>query len=161
MVQPYPRGTGNAPMFDRPPAPPSVLNAVKLMYAGAVVSAIEIVISLTTISGLKSAIEKTYPHYSAARVHTVEIASITGLVISGLLGVGLWVLMARLNLSGRSWARIVASVLFGINTLELVALFNRPIDVLGLAFAVVLWLFGLGATVFLWRRDSSEFFQPR
>jgi hypothetical protein len=161
MYQPYPEGTGQAPAVDRPPAPPSVLNAIKLMYAGAVVSAIEIVISFTTIGSLKSAIRNAYPHYTAAQVHTVQVASIAGLVISGLLGVGLWILMARLNQSGRNWARIVASVLFGINTLELIALFNRPTDVLGLAFAVVLWVIGLGAIVFLWRRESSAFFQPR
>jgi hypothetical protein len=161
MVQPYPKGAGNMPVVDRPPAPPSVLNAVKLMYAGAVVSAIEVIISFTTIGGLKSAIHQRYPHYTAAQVHTVQVASVTGLVISGLLSIGLWVLMARLNLSGRSWARIVAGVLFAINTLELVALFTRPTDVLSVAFAVVLWAMGLGATVFLWRPDSSAFFQPR
>src|SRR5215469_14192362 len=126
MVQPYPKGAGNAPVVDQPPTPPSVLNAVKLMYAGAVISAVEIIVSFTTIGGLKSAIHQRYPHYTAAQVHTVEAASITGLVVSGLLSVGLWILMARLNQSGRSWARIVASVLFGINTLQLVALFTRP-----------------------------------
>ncbi|HWF83011.1 MAG TPA: hypothetical protein VN695_20740 [Streptosporangiaceae bacterium] len=160
MYQPYPKGGGQGPVEDRPPVPQSVLNAVKFMYAGAAVSLIEIIISLTTIGGLKSAIEKAYPKYTPAQVHTTELASITGLVISGLIGVGLWILMARLNLSGRSWARIVASVLFGINTLQLAATFTRPGTVLGTAFAVVLWVAGLGATVFLWRRESSGFFQP-
>jgi hypothetical protein len=160
MYQRYPKGGGQGPVDDRPPAPQSVLNAVKFMYAGAAVSLIEIIISLTTIGGLKSAIEKAYPKYTASQVHTTEVASIAGLVISGLLGVGLWILMARLNLSGRNWARIVASVLFGINTLELVATFTRPGTAVGLAFAVVLWIVGLGAVVFLWRRESSDFFRP-
>jgi ABC-type uncharacterized transport system permease subunit len=94
-------------------------------------------------------------------VHTLEIEGVAGLVISGLLGVGLWILMARLNLSGRNWARILASVLFGINTLELLATFTRPSTILGVVFAVALWIVGLGAIVFLWRRESSEFFAPR
>lgn len=162
MNQPYPKGGGQGPVGDRPPTPQSVLNAVKFMYAGAAVSAIEIVISLTTIGGLKSAIEKAYPKYTPTQVHSVQVASIAGLVISGLLGVGLWILMARLNLSGRSFARIVASVLFGINTLELVTTILRPgtATILGTVFAVVLWLVGLGAIYFLWRRESSDFFQP-
>ena len=161
MYQRYPKGGDQVPVRDQLPAPQSVLNAVKCMYAGAAVSAVEIIISLTTIGGLKSAIEKTYPKYTVAQVHTTEVASIAGLVISGLLGVGLWVLMARLNLSGRHWARILASVLFGINTLELLTTFTRPSTILGLVFAVALWVVGLGAIVFLWRRESSEFFQPR
>jgi hypothetical protein len=161
MYQPYPTRGGQEPMRDRPPAPPSVLNAVKLMYAGAVVSAIEIIISLTTIGSLKSAIEKAYPHDTAAYVHTLEVEGVAGLVISGLLGVGLWILMARMNLAGRSWARIVATVLFAINTLELLSIFVRPNATLGVAFAVLLWLIGLGAIVFLWRGESSAYFQPR
>jgi len=161
MYQRYPSGSNTDPVKDRPPVPASVLNAVKCMYTGAAVSAIEIIISLTTIGGLRSAIHTAYPRDSAAQVHTLEIEGVAGLVISGLLGVGLWVLMARLNLSGRNWARIAASVLFGINTLELLATFTRPSTLLGVVFAVVLWIVGLGAIVFLWRRESSEFFQPR
>lgn len=163
MYQPYPKGGGQGPAEDRPPVPQSVLNAAKLMYAGAAVSAIEIIVSLTTIGGLKGAIEKAYPKYTPTQVHSVEVASIAGLVISGLLGVGLWILMARLNQSGRNWARIVASVLFAINTLELLTTILRAgtATILGTAFAVVLWAVGLGAIVFLWRRESSDFFQPR
>lgn len=163
MYQANRRGSGQGPVGERPPVPQSVLNAVKFMYAGAAVSAVEIVISLTTIGGLKSAIEKAYPKYTATQVHSTEVASIAGLVISGLIGVGLWILMARLNQSGRSWARIVASVLFGINTLELLTTVLRPgtATILGVAFAVVLWVIGLGAIMFLWRRESSDFFQPK
>jgi hypothetical protein len=160
MYQRYPTGGGQAPVGDRPPVPESVLNAVKFMYAGAAVSLIEVIISLTTIGGLKSAIEKAFPKYTAAQVHTAEITGVVGLVISGLIGVGLWLLMARLNQSGRNWARIVASVLFGINTIELIYLLKSPGTILGTVFAVVLWAVGLGAIVFLWRRESTEFFQP-
>jgi hypothetical protein len=159
MYQRYPRGSGQEPVGERPAPPQSVLNAVKFMYAGAAVSLIEIIISLTTIGGLRSAIQKAYPHYTAAQVHTAELTGVVGLVISGLIGVGLWLLMARLNQSGRNWARILASVLFGINTLELIYLFKSPGTILGTVFAVVLWAVGLGAIVFLWRRESSDFFQ--
>ena len=122
---------------------------------------IEVIISLTTIGGLKSAIRKAFPKYTAAQVHSVEVAQIAALVIFGLLGVGLWILVARLNLSGRNWARILASVLFGIYTIQLLFLFRSPSTVLTTAFSAVLWLIGLGATMFLWRRESSDFFQPR
>lgn len=158
-MQAYPKGGGQGPV-DRPPVPQSVLNAVKFMYAGAAVSFIEIIIALTSIGGLKESIRKAVPKDTPAQVHTLEVEQIALLVIFGLLGAGLWVLMARLNLSGRNWARIVSSVLFAINTIELLFLFRSPGTVLGLIFAVLLWVVGLGAIVFLWRGESSDFFQP-
>jgi hypothetical protein len=162
MYQPYPAGGGADQLQGRPPVPQSVANAVKLMYAGAVISAIEVIISLTTIGSVKSAIIKTYPHYSAAKVHDLEVAGIAGVVVSGLIGIALWLVVARLNAAGRNWARIVASVLFGINTIELVSLFVQPHALIGILFAVLLWLVGLGAIVMLWHRDSSAYFRaPR
>ena len=66
MVQPYP-STGKPVEPERPAAPPSVLNAVKLMYAGAAVSTVSLVISLVDISGTKAAIRKARPSLTAPR----------------------------------------------------------------------------------------------
>jgi hypothetical protein len=159
MYQPYPAGGGADQLPGRPPMPQSVVNAVKLMYAGAVISAIEVVITLTTIGSLKSAIVKAYPHYSAAKVHDLEVAGIAGIVVSGLIGIALWLVVARLNAAGRNWARIVAAVLFGINTIELISLFARPHALIGMLFAVLLWIIGLAAIVLLWRRESTAYFR--
>ncbi len=52
MYQPYPGGA-QMPEVQRPPAPGSVRNAVKLMYAGAVASLIGIAIDLTTLTATK------------------------------------------------------------------------------------------------------------
>ncbi len=161
MYQSYPTGGGPEQVQTGPPEPQSVANAVKLMYAGAVISAIEIVVSLTTIGSVKSAIKKAYPHYTPTQVHDLEVSGIALVVVTGLIGVALWFVMARLNRAGRNWARIVASVLFGINTIELVSLIARPHALLGMLFAILLWLVGLGAIVLLWRRESSAYFQPR
>jgi len=161
MYQPYPDGGGADQLQGGLPMPQSVANAVKLMYAGAVISAIEVIISLTTIGSLKSAIVKAYPHYSAAKVHDLEVAGIAEIVVSGLIGIALWLVVARLNAAGRNWARIVASVLFGINTIELISLVAQPHALIGILFAVLLWLAGLGAIVLLWRRESSAYFRAR
>ena len=55
MYQPYPGGA-ELPELQRPPAPPSVLNAVKVRYVGAVTSLLGIVIDILTVSATKSAI---------------------------------------------------------------------------------------------------------
>ncbi len=66
--------------------------------------------------------------------------------------------MARANGAGKSWARIVAAVLFGLTTLETLPGAGRPGAIGTKIFEILGWQVGLGATVYLWRRDSSEFF---
>ena len=71
---------------------------------------------------------------------------------------GLWLLMAYANGLGRAWARMVATVLFGLDTLLLLYAFLRTSISASQLFAVVVWLVGLTAIVLLWRRESAEFF---
>ena len=109
----------------RPEPPASVRNAVRLMYAGAALSAIVVIVTLVTISSLKANILAHYPHYTAAQVHTAEVAGVITAIIGGLIAIGLWLWMAWANGRGRRSARIVAAVFFGINTLDLVVSFAR------------------------------------
>lgn len=161
MYQPYPT-SGQQPMAPVPADPPqTVRRAVNLMYAGAALSAIEIIIGLFTVGSLKSAIRSQYPNYSASQIHTAQVAALTVAVVVGLLGVGLWIWMARANLAGRTWARIVATVLFAINTIDLLAAIVQPHSVVSLVLAVLVWLVGLGAIFMLWQRESSAYFQAR
>ena len=160
MYQPYPSSDGTVEP-DRPPAPQSVLNAVKLMYAGAAVSAVSLIISLVSIGGTKDAIRKARPSLTPAQVNQLNTFIIALAVVSGVVGVALWLWMARKNGQGKNWARVLSTVLFGLATLDLFGVLNQPKTVLGLVFPVLTWLIGLGAIVFLWRRESTEFFKPQ
>ena len=160
MYQPYPSSDGTVEP-DRPPAPQSVLNAVKLMYAGAAVSAVSLIISLVSIGGTKDAIRKARPSLTPAQVNQLNTFIIALAVVSGVIGVALWLWMAQKNGQGRNWARILSTVLFGLATLDMFGVLSQPKTVLGLVFPVLTWLIGLGAIVFLWRRESTEFFKPR
>jgi len=160
MVQPYP-STGKPVEPERPAPPPSVLNAVKLMYVGAAVSTVSLVISLVDISGTKAAIRKARPSLTAAQVNQLNTFIIALAVVSGVIGVALWLWMARANGQGRNWARIVSTVLFGLATLDLFGVLSQPKTVLGLVFPVLTWLIGAGAVFFLWRSESNAFFKPR
>ena len=55
------------------------------------------------------------------QVHNAEVAAVVTSVIGGVIAVGLWLWMAWANGRGRRWARIVATVFFAINTLDLIA----------------------------------------
>ncbi len=160
--QAYPTGGGSNQMAERPPAPPSIQNAVRLMYVGAALSAVSLIVGLLTISSLKRAIQNANrtaaKPLTASQLHTAEAVGIASIVVFGLLGIGLWLWMARANGSGKSWARVVASVLFGLNTLGLLSTVIRPNSALTKVFDVLVWLVGLGAIVFLYRRESSEYF---
>ena len=156
MYQPYPLGGQSAEPL-RPPAPAPVLTAVKLMYAGAAVSAVNLIISLAVIGGLKAYHGRFLGHsLTAAQVshlNTVIIAA----VVTGLVVIALWLWMARANGQGRNWARIVSTVLFGLATLELIGTH----DVGQVLLAVLTWLTGLAAVWLLWRPASSAFFKPQ
>lgn len=156
MYQPYPTG-GATPEPQTPERPPSVLNAVRLMYAGAAVSLLVIIVALVTISSTKSAIHADFPNYSASRIRTAAEALVIYEVVIQVITIGLWLWMASANNAGKSWARIVSSVLFGLNTLILLTSLARPHAAVGLVLLVLVWLAGLGAIVLLWRRDSSAY----
>jgi hypothetical protein len=160
MYQPYPSTDGPVEP-DKPPAPQSVLNAVKLMYAGAAVSTVSLIISLATIGGTKDAIKKAKPSLTATQINQLNTFIIALAVVSGVIGVALWLWMARKNGEGKSWARILSTVLFALATVDLFGVLSQPKTVLGLVFPVLTWLIGLGAIVFLWRRESTEFFKPQ
>lgn len=160
MVQPYPSGGMNMVSPERPPAPPSILKAVKLMYAGAAVSTVSLIISLVSIGGTKATIHKQRPSLSPTDVNHLELFIITLAVVSGILGIGLWLWMAQKTGQGRNWARILSSVLFILATVDLYGVLSQPKTVVGLVFPVLTWLIGLGAIILLYRKESTAYFRP-
>jgi hypothetical protein len=160
MYQPYPTsGPEQEPGQIRPPR--SVLNAVKLMYTGAALEVLAVIIALLTTSSLKSAILARHPAYTAAQLHSAEVARTVPLVIGGLIATGLWLWMAWANGSGRGWARIVSAVFFGINTLDLLISLVEVHAVATLLIGVVIWLVGLGAIVLLYSKESGPFYSSQ
>ena len=157
MYQPYP-SAGQAPEPARPAPPPSGVMAVRLMYAGAVVSAVSLVVGLTTVSSLRTALHKSRPSLTPSQLHDLQNIVVVGSVVIGLISIGLWVWMALMNKAGKSWARIVATVLFGLDTLFLLLGVVRAGAAASSVVSILIWLIGLGTVILLWRKDSSEYF---
>jgi hypothetical protein len=158
MYKPYPSG-GNTVEPDRRAAPTTVVNAVKLMYAGAAVSTISLIVSLVNIGGTKTEIRKARPNLTAAQVNQLNTFIIALALLSGIVGIALWLWMARANSQGKNWARIVSTVLFCLATLDLVGVLGEPKTVLGLIFPLLTWLIGVCTVFLLWRSPSSVFFK--
>jgi hypothetical protein len=160
MYQSYPTtGPEQQPVRIQPP--PSLRNAVRLMYAGAALEVISLVVALLTINSLKSAIVKAEPTFTATQVHNTEVAGTASLVVGAVITIALWLWMAWANGRGRRWARIVSAVFFGINTLDLGVSFARVHATATVIIAILIWLVGLAAIVLLFRRDSSAYYQQQ
>jgi hypothetical protein len=159
MYQPYPTA-GQGPEPVRPGPPSSVVMAVRLMYAGAVVSALSLIVGLATVGSVKTSLHKSNPSLTASQLHNLQDVVIVGSVVIGIISIGLWVWMALMNKRGRAWARIVATVLFGLDTLFLLLGVAREGAAASSLVSILTWLIGLGAIIFLWRKDSSEYFAP-
>jgi hypothetical protein len=157
MYQPFPGGAA-LPETPRPPAPASVRNAVKLMYAGALASLVGIVVDLATLSATKSAMEKRFPNLTPEQATAQELPLIVSWIVGGLVGAALWILLARASQRGRNWARITGTVLFGVATVEAFGSLVVPEAALVKIFWLLTWLIGLGAVVLLWQRGSRAFF---
>lgn len=158
MVKPY-SGPVQRPGIDRPAIPASVLNAVKVMYAGAVFSVLDIIIGLADQSATKTALKKKSPHLSVHSVNTLVHVGVIGDVVVGVLGALLFIWIARSCRSGKNWARVTATVLCVIGFLGAVFHLIEPEATLGVIASFVLFLIGLAAVVLLWLRSSSVYFK--
>jgi hypothetical protein len=170
MYQPYPSSGQSAEPL-RPAAPEPVLTAVKLMYAGAAVSAVELIIGLALIIvDIKAAARGQFLGHSLTAPQLRPLI-ITLWIVFGLVVIALWLWMARAGGQGRKWARILSTVLFGLATLQLRDAFTQPVSHAGFgatvlyyggtALLVAAWLVGAAAVWLLWRPASSAFFKPR
>ena len=158
MYQPHPESGQMPPDPTRPDPPRPVRIAVLLMYTGAALSAISLIVTVLSLHAIERVIRNASSTLTAQQVHNDAIVAVTIAVVESLIAIGLWLLMAWGNNNGQNWARIVATVLFGLNTLFLLLSFVRATVSVSLAFSVLVWLIGLGAIVLLWRKESSEYF---
>ena len=156
--QPYPTGGAAEPEPQRPAPPTPVQQAVKLMYAGAIVSAISLIITLATVGSLKTAIHNADPSLSASKLHSAEVAAVAVAIIFGLIGIGLWLWMAYANKAGKNWARITATVFFGLDTLSVLTSFRQAEPMLSRLISILIWLIGLGVIILLYQRESSAYY---
>ncbi|HYS30973.1 MAG TPA: hypothetical protein VEM58_01815 [Streptosporangiaceae bacterium] len=159
-AKPKPAATGRARQAapERPEPPRSIQIAVRLMYAGAAVTVIGLVLNLIAVATNENAVRAAHKHASPAQLHATHNALITAVVVNAVIEIGAWLLMARANRGGLKWARIISTVLFALSFWSFANLLLGSVTGISIAYSVVVWLVGLGAIFFLWQKDSSAFF---
>lgn len=161
MYQPYPGSGSQAPEPTRSagPAPTSVIRAAQLMYVGAAVSLIGILLDYLDRHSIRTSLLNHNHKLTTSQLNSTYHAVLGGLIVGGLIAVGLWIWMAMMCKAGKSWARIVSTVLFGISTIDLAL--GGAVGGSGTTrvYGILVWLVGLGAIIFLWQRSSTNYFK--
>jgi hypothetical protein len=163
-----PAGQPDGPRRPAPPAP--VRTAIRLMYAGAVVSAAELMTGLALIIiDIQVAARGQFLGHSLT-ASQIRPLVITVWIVFGLAVIALWLWMMRENGQGQNWARILSTVLFGLAALQLRGAFTQPVSHAGFGVTVLYygsivlfvaaWLVGAAAVWLLWRPASRAFFKP-
>lgn len=162
-------GSGDGKPGSGRPAPLPLLRAARLMYAGAaatVVYAIFVVVAQLVTKNEVISLYRSQAHGKPASVSQLNGQFVGGVVTESLLFLviaGLWVAMARLNLSGRGWARIASSALFILWTLSTYGTIGETaadaILIVNTILTLAIWAIGLGAVFLIWRPESGEFFK--
>ena len=140
------------------------------MYAGAVVSAVELMTGLALIIiDIQVAARGQFLGHSLTTPQTRPLV-IMAWTVFGLAVIALWLWMVRANGQGRNWARILSTVLLGLATLQLRSAFTQPVSHAGFGVTVLYygsivlfvaaWLAGAAAVWLLWRPASRAFFKP-
>jgi hypothetical protein len=161
MYQPYP-GTTQMPDTQPRTIPGTVRQAVRAMYGGAAASLIYLISSVVTQGSAKTAIQKRFPNLTANQVTTEQHVLLIAGIVSGLVAIAAWLLIARACQAGNNWARITGTVLFGLATLDALGGLVNPVAVPVKILAFVIWAFGLIAVIRLWQAASTAYFKaPR
>jgi hypothetical protein len=143
-----------------PNPPPSILTAVKLMYAGAALSAISFLTSLLTQESVRDQIAEANPDYTEEQLDTTVAFGVAFAVVIGLIAILLWVWMAEANRRGKSWARVVATVLGALNIVfTVVGLLLGQSSGLVVVFSLVSAALAAVILYLLYRPDSNVYYE--
>jgi hypothetical protein len=144
---------------DRPPAPAPVQNAVKLIYVGAAVNTIYMIVALVTIRDIKGELRRLDHKLTASQINSEANFFIVTTVVFGIVITALWLWMAWANREGRHWARVTSTVFWFLWLFYVLNTVTR-VPSIGIIFPALELAAGLGAVILLWRKESGAFFKP-
>ena len=143
------------------PVPPSVLNAVRLMFLGAAIAVVAVIVAISTKSTIKSKIAAKNPDFDSQKLNTAVNVTIGSLVVFGIIVVVLFVWLALKVRQGRNWARIVTWVLSGIGILGALGSLGQNVSGASRAVSLLGGVLDVAVVVLLMQRASNAFFKPR
>ena len=144
-------------------APSSITTAVLLMRVGALLSLLALLTTFLFRDDIRDTVEKSMRDADAnVTPSDIDLAVNIGIgfgVVFGLLGVALWLWMASANGKGRSWARIVATIFFGISVLSNLASLAQPQPALQRILGLASLVLGAVIVFLLWKKESTAYYK--
>ena len=142
------------------PAPSSVVNAVRLMFAAAVLGLVSLVVALSTKSTLRADIAKKNPDYDPHKLDTAVNVAIGAGVVFGIIFIVLFILLALQVRRGKNWARIVTWVITGLGIISALASLGQTVAAASRVVGLVSGLLDIAIVVLLMQKPSNAFFKP-
>ena len=145
--------------------PASIAQAVKLMYVGAALSLLGIIVTVLMRGAIRDALvkasQKAAKPMSASQIDAAMNLAVVFAVVSGLIGVALWVWMAAANGRGRKWARIVATILWVLSLLSTLSSVLQHPPALALVLNIVMLALGAYILYLLYRPESTQYYEAQ
>lgn len=133
--------------------------AVRLMYGGAGLTALALVIDVATAGSQRAIVEAAYREAHAGQeLRGIDLGiavkyAVIALIIGASIRLVLWLWMAWQNGRARPWARVVGTIFGVINLGSLSYLAKETLG--SQVITVVDVVLGVVVTVLMWRRDST------
>jgi hypothetical protein len=131
------------------------------MYAGAASAVLNAIVGSVVGYGVVHNVLEKQPNVNQAAVTEGTTFDVTVTIFFGLAGTALWLWMADASRNGRSWARILSTVLFALLTLSLPLSFIEVPDIWTRLTGLIQWALGLAALVLLWIGPSNAHFAAK
>jgi hypothetical protein len=136
-----------------------MIKAVRLMYVGSALAAASILAAVATTPSLKAMIRQQYPAAGYGALSAAATGTLTATIAGGLISAGVWLAMARRTKRGRPGVRLLATILFVVDSLTVLSTHSHGLVTPSTWIASVAeWAVGLTVIVFLWDRRSSAYF---
>src|SRR5450830_705255 len=143
------------------PPPSTVVNAFKLILVQVALSLVNIVVTLLTVDSIKEQVRTASPTLDQSMVDTAAGLTIGVAVVVGIIGIGVWILLAFTVRAGKNWARIVTFVFAGLGLLSGLASFAQPSSVFSHLLLLLAVAIDIALIVLLTRGPSAEFFRRK
>jgi hypothetical protein len=158
-----------------PGVPRPIQQAVRLMYAGAAVSTVSLILSIISSFSLKNdlisanAANLADHKVTMSQINSLATAGIVYAIVVGIASIALWIWMAKMNEAGRSWARITASVFcalwafyswVNINSLNGSVAITVSL-IISLALLLAILVIGVASIYLVWRPVSTAYYKAQ
>lgn len=161
--QPFPGGTQAYPGTEPGKPPQTVLTAFYLMLAAAAANVVGLFVGLAQLpTAREEARQASDGVLSDQQIDLIVNITVGVSVLIEVISVGLWIWLAFAIRSGKNWARITGTVLFGLYSASILfSLVNvQSSAAAALAISVLGWLLAVAVTVLIWAGPARTYFRP-